>query len=43
MCKIRSWQSMKGRYMKHIKWDINSGGRKYPSLTPADVKLLKQG
>ncbi|VVC30222.1 Hypothetical protein CINCED_3A023235 [Cinara cedri] len=43
VCKIRSWQSMKERYLKHIKWDINVGGQKYPSLKPEDVKLLKQG
>ncbi|XP_025201103.1 uncharacterized protein LOC112598734 [Melanaphis sacchari] len=43
VCKHRTWQSMKERYLKHIKYDLNSGNHRFPFLSPNDLKLLRQG
>lgn len=43
VCKIRSWQSMKERYLKHIKFDLTTGSKKFPFLTREDLKILRQG
>ncbi|XP_022177569.1 uncharacterized protein LOC111038676 [Myzus persicae] len=43
ICKLRTWQSMKERYLKSIKYDLNSGNHRFPFLTPKDLKLLRQG
>ncbi|XP_025416599.1 uncharacterized protein LOC112687855 isoform X3 [Sipha flava] len=43
ICKIRTWQSMKERYIKYIKWDLISGCKKYPFLNENDLKELRQG
>jgi len=34
---------MKQRYLKHIKFDLNSGSHRFPFLSPQDLKLLRQG
>lgn len=43
VCKIRTWQSMKERFIKYIKYDLISGSNKYPFISPEDLKLLRQG
>jgi len=43
VCRLRTWQSMKQRYLKHIKYDLNSGSHRFPFLSPQDLKLLRQG
>ncbi|XP_050442114.1 uncharacterized protein LOC126846569 [Adelges cooleyi] len=43
ICKIRTWQSLKERYLKHIRYDLLTGNNKYPFLSSADLKLLRQG
>jgi len=41
--KIRTWQSLKQRYIKHIRNDLISRNVKFSFLTPNDLKLLLQG
>ncbi|KAE9526713.1 hypothetical protein AGLY_013361 [Aphis glycines] len=43
VCKYRTWQSMKQRYVKHIKFDLNSGNHRFPFLSPEELKLLRLG
>lgn len=43
VCKYRTWQSMKQRYLKHIKFDLSSGNYRFPFLSPEDLKLLRLG
>ncbi|XP_003246244.1 uncharacterized protein LOC100568595 isoform X2 [Acyrthosiphon pisum] len=43
VCKLRTWQSMKERYLKSIKYDLNSGNHRFPHIKPKDLKLLRQG
>lgn len=43
VCRLRTWQSMKQRYLKHIKYDLNSGNHRFPFLTSKELKLLRQG
>ncbi|KAF0763162.1 Myb DNA-bind 2 domain-containing protein [Aphis craccivora] len=43
VCKYRTWQSMKERYLKRIKFDLNSGNYRFPFLSPKDLKLLRLG
>ncbi|XP_022161771.1 uncharacterized protein LOC111027666 isoform X3 [Myzus persicae] len=43
VCKRRSWQSMKERYLKTIKVALMSGNHRFPFLTPEDLKILQQG
>ncbi|XP_025203496.1 telomeric repeat-binding factor 2-interacting protein 1-like [Melanaphis sacchari] len=43
VCKYRSWQSMKQRYLKHIKNDLNSKKHSFPFLTPKKLQILQQG
>lgn len=43
ICKIRTWQSMKERYMKHIKYDLTAENYKLKFLSKSDMTLLRKG
>lgn len=43
VCKLRTWQSMKERYLKSIKLDLNSANHRFSYIAPKDLKLLRQG
>ncbi|XP_050521152.1 uncharacterized protein LOC126894284 [Daktulosphaira vitifoliae] len=43
ICKIRTWQSMRERYLKHISHQLKIGKHKYPFLSDSDFTLLRQG
>ncbi|MCP6484460.1 hypothetical protein NL492_27010, partial [Klebsiella pneumoniae] len=40
--KIRTWQSLKERYIKHIRYELISGSHTFPFLSPEELKLLRQ-
>ncbi|XP_060848330.1 uncharacterized protein LOC132927757 isoform X1 [Rhopalosiphum padi] len=43
VCKYRSWQSMRQRYIKYIKNDLTSKKHSFPFLTPKKLQTLLQG
>ncbi|KAL5245790.1 hypothetical protein ACI65C_013870 [Semiaphis heraclei] len=43
ICRRRTWQSMKQRYLKSISYDLRSGKHRFPFLTEDELKRLRRG